>query len=43
MYIQQLTAKQQKEPIKNLKNIEIYRHLEYIDLKDIDSNNNNNE
>ena len=42
--IQQLTAEQQKEPIKNLnilKNIKIYRHLEYTDLKDIDSNNNN--
>ena len=42
--IQHLTAEQQKEPIKNLnilKNIKIYRHLEYTDLKDIDSNNNN--
>jgi len=41
--IQQLTAEQQKEPIENLnilKNMEIYRYLEYTDLKDIDSNNN---
>ena len=41
--IQQLTAEQQKEPIENLnilKNIEIYRYLEYTDSKDIDSNNN---